>query len=174
MNHSARLPTLNYRGNEQKKMTLHLLLQIMGKIRLKSTPRINHWLYVTQYVYTKGITTGPIPYNEGMDKFDITINVPQHQLEVNTSKQASAYAMGKSLITLRDSDLRGDLKKITVPTAILHRKLDKICSYDLAEQMHALIPNSILIPFDKSGHALFVEETAKFNSELVKFAQKQI
>jgi pimeloyl-ACP methyl ester carboxylesterase len=88
--------------------------------------------------------------------------------------QASAYAMGQSLATLRDSDLRGDLKKITVPTAIFHGKLDKICSYDLAEQMHALIPNSVLIPFEKSGHALFVEETAKFNSELVKFAQKQI
>jgi pimeloyl-ACP methyl ester carboxylesterase len=88
--------------------------------------------------------------------------------------QASAYAMGQSLATLSDSDLRGDLKKITIPTAIFHGKLDKICSYDLAEQMHALIPNSVLIPFEKSGHALFVEETAKFNSELVKFAQKQI
>jgi pimeloyl-ACP methyl ester carboxylesterase len=88
--------------------------------------------------------------------------------------QASAYAMGQSLATLRDSDLRDDLKKITVPTAIFHGKLDKICSYELAEQMHALIPNSVLIPFEKSGHALFVEETAKFNSELIKFAQKQI
>ncbi len=86
MNHSAKLPTLHYRGNEQKKMTLHLFLQIMGKIRLKSTPRKNHWWYVTQYVSTKGITTGPIPYNEGMDKFDITINVPRHQLEVSTSQ----------------------------------------------------------------------------------------
>jgi pimeloyl-ACP methyl ester carboxylesterase len=87
--------------------------------------------------------------------------------------QASAYAMGQSLATLRDSDLRGDLKKINIPTAIFHGKLDKICSFDLAEQMHALIPNSLLIPFEKSGHALFVEETAKFNSELVKFAHNQ-
>lgn len=86
MNNSVKLLPLNYRGNEQKKMTLHLFLQIMGKIRLKSTPRKNHWWYVTEYVSTKGITTGSIPYNEGMDNFDITINVHQHQLEVNTSK----------------------------------------------------------------------------------------
>jgi hypothetical protein len=67
-------------------MTLHLFLQIMGKIRLKLTPRKNHWWYVTEYVSTKGITTDFIPYNEGMDTFDITINVHQHQLEVGTSK----------------------------------------------------------------------------------------
>jgi hypothetical protein len=90
MKNSVKLPTPNYRGNEQKKMTLHLFLQIMGKIRLKSTTCKNHWWYVTEYVSTKGITTGPIPYNEDRDKFDITINVRQHQLEVSTSKGESA------------------------------------------------------------------------------------
>ncbi|HEX8656887.1 MAG TPA: alpha/beta hydrolase [Hymenobacter sp.] len=46
--------------------------------------------------------------------------------------QASPYAMGECLKTLRDSDLRADLKQITLPTLILHGKLDKICSYELA------------------------------------------
>ncbi|MEQ8243549.1 DUF5996 family protein [Fulvivirga sp.] len=90
MKHSAKLPSLLYKGNEQKKMTLHLFLQIIGKIRLKSMPRKNHWWYVTEYVTTKGITTGSIPYNEGMDTFDITLNVHQHQLEVSTSSGESA------------------------------------------------------------------------------------
>lgn len=83
--------------------------------------------------------------------------------------QASPYAMGECLKTLRDSDLREDLKKITIPTLILHGKLDKICSYDLAEQMHRGIKNSTLVPFEKSGHALFVEELEQFNSELFNF-----
>jgi non-heme chloroperoxidase len=85
---------------------------------------------------------------------------------------ASNYAMGQTLAALRDTDLREDLKKIKVPTLILHGKLDKICSYDLAEQMNIAIKNSTLVPFEKSGHALFVEELSKFNSELIKFAQK--
>jgi hypothetical protein len=80
------LPKLLYKGNEDKKMTLHLFLQVMGKIRLRMTPRKNHWWYVTQYVNTQGITTGSIPYNSGLDKFSITLNVIQHKLEVNTSK----------------------------------------------------------------------------------------
>jgi non-heme chloroperoxidase len=85
--------------------------------------------------------------------------------------QASPYAMGESLKTLRDSDLREDLKKIKIPTLILHGTQDKICSYELAEQMHKSIANSTLVPFEKSGHALFIEELPKFNSELIKFIQ---
>jgi non-heme chloroperoxidase len=86
--------------------------------------------------------------------------------------QASPYAMGEALKTLRDSDLRADLKAIKIPTLILHGKLDKICSYDLAEQMNAGISNSKLVAFEKSGHALFIEELEKFNTELVKFVQQ--
>jgi len=85
--------------------------------------------------------------------------------------QASSYAMAESLKTLRDSDLREDLKKIKIPTLILHGTQDKICSYELAQQMHTSIANSTLVPFEKSGHALFIEELTKFNAELVKFIQ---
>jgi pimeloyl-ACP methyl ester carboxylesterase len=72
---------------------------------------------------------------------------------------------------LRDTDLRTDLAKITIPTLILHGKNDKICSFDLAEQMKAGIQNSHLVAFEKSGHSLFLEETKKFNAELIKFAK---
>jgi pimeloyl-ACP methyl ester carboxylesterase len=89
----------------------------------------------------------------------------------NIQAQASPYAMAEALKTLRDGDLREDLKKIKIPTLILHGRLDKICSYDLAEQMHALVPQSKLVPFEKSGHALFIEELEKFNRELLKFIQ---
>jgi non-heme chloroperoxidase len=83
--------------------------------------------------------------------------------------QASPYAMGESLKALRDTDLRDDLKKIKIPTLILHGTQDKICSYELAEQMHQSIASSTLVPFEKSGHALFIEELPKFNAELIKF-----
>jgi pimeloyl-ACP methyl ester carboxylesterase len=87
----------------------------------------------------------------------------------NIQAQASPYAMAECLKTLRDSDVREDLKKIKVPTLILHGKLDKICSFELAEQMHALVPQSKLVPLENSGHALFIEEREKFNSELLNF-----
>jgi pimeloyl-ACP methyl ester carboxylesterase len=83
---------------------------------------------------------------------------------------ASSYATAQCLIALRDTDLREDMKKIQIPTLIMHGKKDKICSFDLAEQMKAGIANSQLIAFENSGHSLFLEETHKFNTELIKFA----
>ena len=85
---------------------------------------------------------------------------------------ASSYATAQCLIALRDTDLRADLAEITIPTLIMHGKKDKICSFDLAEQMKARILNSHLVVFENSGHSLFLEETHKFNSELIKFAGK--
>jgi pimeloyl-ACP methyl ester carboxylesterase len=83
--------------------------------------------------------------------------------------QSTQYSMEQGLIMIRDSDLRSDLEKITIPTAIFHGKLDKLCPFDLAEQLHKGIADSKLIPFEKSGHALFLEEREKFNDELIKF-----
>jgi len=85
---------------------------------------------------------------------------------------ASSYATAQCLIALRDTDLRSDLKKIKIPTVILHGRKDKICSFDLAEQMKAGISNSRIIAFENSGHSMFLEETKKFNTELIKFAKE--
>jgi pimeloyl-ACP methyl ester carboxylesterase len=85
---------------------------------------------------------------------------------------ASSHAMAECLVALRDSDLRADLAKIMLPTLIMHGKKDKICSFDLAGQMKAGIPESRIVAFEKSGHSLFLEETEKFNIELIKFAGK--
>jgi pimeloyl-ACP methyl ester carboxylesterase len=83
---------------------------------------------------------------------------------------ASSHATAQCLIALRDTDLRNDLRKITIPTVIMHGKKDKICSFDLAKQLKIGILDSHIVAFENSGHSLFLEETPKFNSELIKFA----
>ncbi|HBG25398.1 MAG: alpha/beta hydrolase [Bacteroidetes bacterium GWF2_41_61] len=82
---------------------------------------------------------------------------------------ASSYATAQCLVALRDTDLRPDMKKIAIPTLIIHGKRDKICSFDLAEQMKSGIQNSQLVAFENSGHSMFLEETVKFNKELLNF-----
>ncbi len=86
--------------------------------------------------------------------------------------QSSAYAMEQALISLRDEDLRSDLAKIKIPTLIMHAKQDQIVSYALAQQMNKGIAGSLLVTFDKSGHASFLEEKDKFNDELIKFIKQ--
>lgn len=86
--------------------------------------------------------------------------------------EASPYATTQSLIALRDTDLRGELSKITIPTAIFHGTKDIICEFKLAEQMQKGIKNSYIIKFENSGHGLFLEEMEKFNAELMTFLKK--
>jgi len=38
--------------------------------------------------------------------------------------------------------------------------------------MKAGISNSHIVAFENSGHSMFLEETEKFNTELIKFAGK--
>jgi pimeloyl-ACP methyl ester carboxylesterase len=38
--------------------------------------------------------------------------------------------------------------------------------------MKAGISNSHIVAFENSGHSMFLEETHKFNEELIKFAGK--
>ncbi len=65
------------------KNTLHLFLQIVGKIRLKTHPRINHWWHVPLYVSPRGLTTHTIPYSGG--NFEIEFDFHKHQLTMRTS-----------------------------------------------------------------------------------------
>jgi hypothetical protein len=44
--------------------TLHMWTQIVGKVRLRLTPLVNHWWNVPLYVTARGLTTSRIPYHE--------------------------------------------------------------------------------------------------------------
>lgn len=85
---------------------------------------------------------------------------------------ASPYAVTESIASLGELDLRPVLKDITIPVAIFQGVKDKLIEYAQAEQLHKGLKNSYIVRFEKSGHALFVEEMDKFNSELEKFARK--
>ncbi|QHJ69902.1 alpha/beta fold hydrolase [Planococcus halotolerans] len=83
--------------------------------------------------------------------------------------EAGAHSTINSAIALRDEDLRGELAGITVPTAIFHGKKDEICSYELGELLEKEIPNSVLVPFDYSGHGMNGDEPERFNTEMIRF-----
>lgn len=63
--------------------TLHMWTQIVGKVRLALSPRVNHWWEVPLYVNARGLTTSAIPYGE--DGFEIQFDFIDHKLEIQTS-----------------------------------------------------------------------------------------
>ena len=77
-------PPLPYAEWRATKDTLHLWLQIVGKIRLTLQPRLNHWWHVPLYVFSRGLTTRAIAYGE--DLADIEFDFVAHELVVSTSR----------------------------------------------------------------------------------------
>ncbi len=63
--------------------TLHMWTQIVGKVRLALSPRINHWWEVPLYVNSVGLTTSPVPYGGGI--FEVKFDFLQHQLVIQTN-----------------------------------------------------------------------------------------
>ncbi|MDF2590297.1 MAG: hypothetical protein K0S41_4140 [Anaerocolumna sp.] len=70
---------------------------------------------------------------------------------------------------LGEEELFKDLTEIDVPTLIIHGIHDKVCLFPLALAQHESIKNSILVPFEFSGHASFYDEKDRFNQTLADF-----
>lgn len=68
---------------QNTKMTLHLIMQIIGKLKLQLMPRKNHWWYITEFVGPSGFTTQSIPYGQGA--FEVIINVKKSRVEIVSS-----------------------------------------------------------------------------------------
>jgi len=63
--------------------TLHLWTQVVGKIRLRLTPLVNHWWNVPLYVTARGLTTSMIPYGERA--FELLFDFLAHELVLESS-----------------------------------------------------------------------------------------
>lgn len=82
---------------------------------------------------------------------------------------SSGYGTIQTAMSLRDEDMRPDLKSVNVPTGIFHGKKDTICPYDFALQLHGGIRGSSLYTFEESGHAVFYDGLEKFNKNFLEF-----
>ena len=58
---SPELPLAEWKDTYE---TLHMYIQVIGKIRLKLTTLENHWWNVTLYVTHRGMTTSIMPYKD--------------------------------------------------------------------------------------------------------------
>lgn len=66
--------------------TLHMWTQIVGKVRMRLSPPVNHFWHSTLYVTTRGLTTSPIPY--GNRTFEVDFDFIDHELLIRTSDGA--------------------------------------------------------------------------------------
>lgn len=133
-NKIAQWPELAFEEWKDTLATVHLWTQIVGKIRLRQMPWLNHSWHVTLYISANGLTTGSVPYKHGV--FQIDFDFIHHVLHITTSAGGVA---------------RVDLHPRSV--ADFYRELfEKLESVDINANIYAA-PNEIdpAIPF-KDDH----------------------
>jgi Family of unknown function (DUF5996) len=146
-------PVLAFENWKNTLATVHLWTQIVGKIRLRQTPWTNHSWHVTLYVSANGLTTGSIPYEDGV--FQIDFDFIHHALHISTSLGGVA---------------RVELYPRTV--ASFYRELfEKLKAVDVDAYIYA-VPNEIdpVIPFeqDETHKAYDAGHMRDFYKALVK------
>jgi hypothetical protein len=125
-------PALPFNEWQDTAATLHMWLQIVGKIRLSFTPWTNHSWHVTLYVTSRGLTTSPIP--DKFHTFEIRFDFIDHELRVVKSDGAvRVLKLLPQSVAQFYRELMNTLREIGIPAQI------------------NLLPNEIAdpIPFDR-------------------------
>jgi hypothetical protein len=104
---------------EATKDTLHLWVQIVGKVRMASTAPRNHWWHVPLYVGVRGLTTRRMhaPDHSG---FEIRFDFVDHRLVVRTSRgESESFALTDGLsVAGFDEQLHAALGRLGIKMAI--------------------------------------------------------
>jgi hypothetical protein len=119
--------------------TLHMWTQIVGKVRLALSPRMNHWWEVPLYVNARGLTTSAIPYGDGI--FEVQFDFIDHELKVQSwgpSKSlplkaqsvADFYAAFMSALGELNIEVKIWTTPVEVPDPVPFEKDKQHASYD--------------------------------------------
>ena len=79
-------PELKYADWKDTYATLHMWTQVVGKIRLKQAPLVNHWWNVPLYISARGLTTSAMSYGDRI--FEIEFDFIDHELLIKCSDGA--------------------------------------------------------------------------------------
>ncbi|MBX9390964.1 DUF5996 family protein [Streptomonospora nanhaiensis] len=111
------------------KHTLHRFLQVVGKIRLESSPRRNHWWHVPFHLTGNGLTTRPMGQIDGNPVFTVDFDLVGHRLlaRVLDGREASFSLPGHSVATFHQEVLT------TLMGLGVHARIPHPYPYDLPD-----------------------------------------
>ena len=113
------LPELPLDSWEETKTTLHLWIQIVGKVRLAATAPRNHWWHAPLYVDARGLTTRRMHAGPEVS-FEVRFDFVDHRLVVETNRgETEAFELSEGLSVAEfDERLHGALDRLGLDVAI--------------------------------------------------------
>ncbi len=92
----------------------------------------------------------------------------------NAGAEASPYATWACVRTWLD-DYRDDIKRVDVPTLVLHGTADRILSIEgQGRRLHAALPDSQLVEIDGGPHVMCVSHAHEVNEALLAFLKQPV
>ena len=105
--------------------TLHMWLQVVGKVRLALAPWINHSWGLALYVTTRGLTTSPIAH--GPRSFAIDFDFVDHLLHITTSGGAGrTFALAPMTVAAFYRKTLDALRELGVEVEIFTRPVEVV------------------------------------------------
>ncbi len=103
--------------------TVHMWLQIIGKIRLAQSPWINHSWGAALYVTPRGLTTSSIPHDNG--PFSIEVDWVAHVLRISTARgDERTLALRPMTVAAFYEAVMQALTALDVPVQIMARPVE--------------------------------------------------
>ena len=85
---------------------------------------------------------------------------------------ASAVGTAECILAFGTTDFRADLKKITIPTLVVHGSADQILPIDISGKLTAaMIPGAQLIVIDGAPHGMTVTHGPQLTAAMLEFAR---
>jgi hypothetical protein len=133
--------------------TLHLWTQIVGKVKLACTPKLNHWWNVAFQVTSRGLSTGLM--HHGTRAFQIDFDLVDHVLVITTAGGA-----------------RRELELGSLSVAdLFHGVMDALRELDLEVSIHATpveMPDVIPFAEDHLHRTYEPDHAARFSRVLIQ------
>jgi len=109
----------------------------------------------------------PRPYQKWLVQLGSQTQLYINKFILNCSWHAATKCL--SSYVNQDYDMRGGLKEISIPVTIMMGMKSEVFPNGGVLYLDEQIPQSRLVKFEHSGHALFLTEPVKFRRELKRF-----
>lgn len=113
-------PALPYEQWKDTRDTLHMQLQVIGKVRLALSPFEPEWANVPLYLTGRGLTTSTIPHPSG-EVFDIVADLADSRVDVRTGSGRVESVALHAPVSSFYSELMAALDSAQVPVEISPR-----------------------------------------------------
>jgi hypothetical protein len=145
-------PVLPLEAWSETRNTLHMITQILGKIRLVLSPMMNEWWQVPFYLTARGLTSSPIEH--GDRSFDIELDFIDHRMVFRVSDgNTRVLALAPRPVTQVYADIMSTLDELGLPVGIYDKPVE--------------VPDPIRFPNDWQ-HRAYEPEWARRHWEVLR------